>query len=314
MWRRIFFLLAISGAYATAGNCRVLALAGGTDRGAYEAGAIIGLINNLPAGGAQYNVITGIGVGAVNGLILTNYAIGQEAAAASKLASFWTSFTYETFYTDWIGGIIVGLLKESGLYDTSPLKKTITGLTPKKFERWLGVGATDLISGNYVFFNSSSLATPNFEIGVRASATEPGFFNVIPYNTLQLVSGHIKFSVDLLSAVNQCYNLGYAQNQIIAHVILGGGLKINQVDAINYKTLQVTKRYFEIAAYDSFLQVVKDAQHDFPEINIQYTIYPSAALNHTLYPYDFTPQELADQLALGQQDALNAIKAGITTQ
>lgn len=314
MWRRIVLLLAISGAYALNGNCRVLAIAGGTERGAYEAGAIIGLINNLPAGSAEYDVVTGVGIGAINAMIVASYPQGQEAAAATKLNSFWSSFTFGTLYKDWIGGYITGLLYESGIYDSSPLKSTIKGLTPKKFVRWLGVGATDLLSGSYVFFNSTGQTLANMETGIYASASDPGILPIVTFNKLQLVSGHVKFAVDILHAVNACYELGYKENEIIVHSILGAGLKIKQVEAINYKTLQVTMRYFEIAAFDSFMQVLENAQHDFPEINLQYTIYPSSELNRTLYPYDFTKAEITQQLSLGEADALKAINSANPTQ
>ena len=310
MWRRILILLAITGAYALNGKCRVLAIAGGTQRGAYEAGAIIGLINNLPAGEASYDVVTGVGVGAINGLIVSSFPQGQEAAAAAKLNSFWTSFTFSSFYKDWVGGLIIGLIHESGLYDTSPLQKTVKSLFPSKLQRWFGVGTTDLLSGNYVWFNSSSQTIATMQTAVYASASDPGFFPIVTYNKLQLVSGHIKFAIDLLHAVNACiYNLGYQENQIIVHAIMGSGLKIKAVDAINYKTLQVTARFFEIVAYDSFMQVLENSQHDFPEINIQYVIYPSVDLTHVLYPYDFTKAELVAQLNLGEKDAFTAINS-----
>ena len=308
-------LLSITGAYALNGKCRVLAIAGGTQRGAYEAGVIIGLINNLPAGEAQYDVVTGVGVGAINGLIVSSFPQGQEAQAAAKLNSYWTSFTSSTFYKEWIGGLITGLTVESGLFDSSALQKSIKSLTPTKFQRWFGVGATDLLSGSYVWFNSSSQTVANMETGVYASATDPGFFPIVTYNKLQLVSGHVKFAIDLLHAVNACmFNLGYSEDQIIVHAVMGGGLKISQVDAINYKTLQVTARYFEIAAFDSFMQVIENAQHDFPTINIQYTIYPSSNVTHVLYPYDYTKAELVAQLNLGEQDAIKAINSTFSSQ
>ncbi|OMJ88909.1 hypothetical protein SteCoe_9010 [Stentor coeruleus] len=315
MWRRIILLFAISGAYALNGNCRVLAIGGGTERGAYEAGAIYGLINNLPAGQAEYDVVTGVGIGAINAMIVASYPQGQESQAAAKLQSFWTSFTAGTLYSDWIGGLVTGLLYESGLFDTSPMKKTIKGLSPAtKFPRWIGVGCTDLISGNYVFFNSTGQTLANMQTAIYASASDPGIFPLVKLNNFQLVSGAIKFSVDILDAVNACYQLGYSQQQIIIHSILGAGLKLKTVDAINYKTLQVLMRYFEIAAYDTFMQVLEDAGHDFPLIDMQYTIYPSNGLNHTLYPYDFTPAELIQEFNLGQADALKQIKTSLITE
>lgn len=307
MWRRILLLAALTGVYANNGKCRILALGGGTERGAYQAGAIIGLINNLPAGEAQWDVVTGIGIGALNAMMVANYPQGQEASAATQLNSFWSSFTYKTIYQDWIGGLITGLLYESGLYDSSPLKKTISKMTPSKFQRWLGVGTTDLLTGNYVFFNSSGQTVANMLTGIYASTTDPGILPIVKYLKYQLVSGTVKFSIDLLDAVNACESLGYSNANTIIHAVMGAGRKLKEVEAINYKTLQVTYRYFEIVAFDLFMKVLENAQHDFPNVDIKYTIYPSAGMNRTLYPYDYTPAELAAQLALGQLDAKNAV-------
>lgn len=48
MWNLVLLIIfKFSKIYAINGKCRVLALGGGTDKGAYEAGAIIGLINRL---------------------------------------------------------------------------------------------------------------------------------------------------------------------------------------------------------------------------------------------------------------------------
>ena len=48
--------------------CRVLSLSGGGAKGAYEVGALQYLLTNLPAPHNQYDVISGVSVGAINAL------------------------------------------------------------------------------------------------------------------------------------------------------------------------------------------------------------------------------------------------------
>jgi predicted acylesterase/phospholipase RssA len=271
-----------------------LSIGGGSERGAYEAGVIIGLINNLPAGEAQWDVVTGIGLGALNAGIVGQVAKGQEASAVNTLTNFWSNFTFSQVYTDWPGGLITGLLLESGLYDSSPLKKTISKLTPSKFQRWTAVGATDLVSGNYVLFNSSGQTLAAMQTGILASVVEPGILPFVNYNKLQLVSGSLKFGVDLDSAVNGCKALGFNVSQVVVHVVMGAARALKGVDA-------------EVAAYELFEKAIEYAQNDFPGIQIPYVIYPSQHLNSTIVPYEFTPAELAQQLSLGQQDAKSAV-------
>lgn len=309
MWRTIL-LLSVLGVYSQSTQCRVLAIGGGTEMGAYEAGAIIGLINNLPSGNAQWDVVTGIGLGALNAIVVGQYPKGQEAAAASQLFNFWSNFTYGQVYNDWIGGLITGLLYESGLYDSAPLKKTLTKLAPNKFSRWVNVGATDLISGNFVAFNSSGQTLANMITGALSSASEPGILPFVSYNKMQLVSGVLKFGLDILDGVNGCQQLGFTPSQTVVHAVMGAGRSIGAIDAAKFNTIQASMRYAEIAAYELFEDAIEYAGIDFPGITIPYVIYPSKALNRTLVPYDYTPTELAEQLALGQLDAKNAIIKG----
>lgn len=308
MWTALILsLVAFSGVEAINGKCRILAVGGGTDRGAYEAGAIIGLINNLPAGEAQWDIVTGIGTGAINALMVSQNAIGKEATLATTLYNFWNNFTFSQIYKDWIGWIVTGLKYESGLYDSSPMKKTITSLASGTYQRWLGVGTTDLLSANYVFFNSTGVSKTNMITGIYAAASNYGVFPFVSYNNMQLITGHIKFSVDILRAVNQCYNLGYTQSNIIVDVVLSAGRNSTSVDTSEFKTLQVMARFAEIEAYDIFMQVVSDAKHDFPNINIRTQIFPSSKPPSVLYPYDYTQSQLQTMLALGTKDAKTAV-------
>jgi len=47
-------------------KCRILALEGGGDKGAYEAGVFSYMANHLPPEEVQYDVLTGVSVGALN--------------------------------------------------------------------------------------------------------------------------------------------------------------------------------------------------------------------------------------------------------
>ena len=69
MWYLVLVTI-LSSTSALNDKCRVLSIGGGTDKGAYTAGAIVGLINSLPAGEARWDVITGNGDGALNTYIV----------------------------------------------------------------------------------------------------------------------------------------------------------------------------------------------------------------------------------------------------
>ncbi len=66
-------------------KCRILVLEGGGDRGAYHAGAFHELVNNLPSEEVAYDIVTGISVGALNGLALSFFEKGDEKNASKFL-------------------------------------------------------------------------------------------------------------------------------------------------------------------------------------------------------------------------------------
>mmetsp|Transcript_17148 Transcript_17148/g.17048 ORF Transcript_17148/g.17048 Transcript_17148/m.17048 type:complete len:319 (-) Transcript_17148:28-984(-) len=304
MWRLVVVnLLFASSVLAINGKCRILALGGGTDKGAYQAGAIIGLIQSLPSGEAVWDVVTGNGVGAFNAIILGNYALGQEASAISVLNNTWSTFTPNQFYKQWPGGEITGIYWEKGLFDTSPMGATINKKIPSTFQRWTAVGATDLISGNYVLFNSSFLDSETMATGVKASLATQGEFPWIPFSNLQLSTGCIKYTVDILDAVTACTNKGYTTDQMFVDVIMVAGKTIQQIDASKFKTPDAFHRYLEISAFQDTMRVEETVNHDYPDVTVRNLIFPSQTLNSSSLPYDYDATELKAQIALGMSDA-----------
>ena len=305
MWLAFLSVLYLS-IESEAARCRALVVGGGTDLGAYEGGAIMGLISGLPSGEAQWDVITGVGVGSVNALIVSMYAKGQESAASSKLNSFWSGFSYATFYQDWTGGYVTGLLLKSGLYDSTPMQKTLSTLQTGSFQRVLGVGTTDLISSNYVYFSSSQQSDAAMKTGIYASAADYGIFPIVKYGAYQLISGNVIYSADLLSAIDACTAKGAADSDISIDVVLGAGKTISSVDASQYKSLQALMRYLQINSYNNVMQTITHTQHEHPSVKIRSTVFPSVNLPTALYPYDYTNVQIQQQIKQGIADGTKA--------
>lgn len=298
------------------GKCRGLALAGGGDKGAYQAGVIAGLVSALPAGEAEYDVVTGVGCGALNALAFALSAPGAEAAAAASLVSFWEGSSYSDFYEDWAGGLIEGLLQQSGLYNSAPLTSTLKKLAGAgNFGRQVVIGATDLVSGDYLTFNGT-LALADLLAGAAGSFSMAGVFPVTPLDDLVLMDGSIKFSVDILSAVTHCQAAGYANSDIIVDIALVAGKTINPVNAASYKTLQVLIRYLEISSYDGVMQVVENAQHDYPGVTLRNIVEPSGSMPNQAdpWPYDFSSSDLKSMVQMGISDATKSVGARLAYQ
>ena len=73
-------------------------LKGGGNRGAYEAGALYALVKNLPKKEVEYDVVSGISVGALNAVHLSTYPKGEELQMAIDLMNIWLNLTQDNLY------------------------------------------------------------------------------------------------------------------------------------------------------------------------------------------------------------------------
>lgn len=60
------------------GKCRVLALKGGGVHGAYEAGVIKALTDELPASDVHWDVVSGVSIGSFVASVLSSHEFGAE--------------------------------------------------------------------------------------------------------------------------------------------------------------------------------------------------------------------------------------------
>ena len=83
-------------------KCRALVLEGGGDKGAYQAGAIRGLFESLPRNESAYDVISGVSIGAINGVSYALHRPGDEDEATNFLRKFKnlqsTCFNFLTYF------------------------------------------------------------------------------------------------------------------------------------------------------------------------------------------------------------------------
>lgn len=160
-----------------------LVLQGGGALGAYQGGAY----ESLSAAGREPDWLAGISIGAINSALIAGNAPGRRAA---RLREFWQRITAQVPSPAWAGadgplralandwaaawGAVFGLphffqprvgkpwwpgaADAPSLYDTAPLRETLLELVD--FDRIndgptrLSVGAVDIESGNFVYFDS----------------------------------------------------------------------------------------------------------------------------------------------------------------
>lgn len=92
-------------------KCIGLAIEGGGDKGAFEAGAIYNLTKALGAE-AAYDVLTGVSIGGVNSVGLSIYSIGDYEEQDYFNTLTWKNMSHEShrILKSWRFGVLEGLL------------------------------------------------------------------------------------------------------------------------------------------------------------------------------------------------------------
>jgi predicted acylesterase/phospholipase RssA len=146
---RFAVLAALGASAAQATACYGIAFSGGDMSAAYQAGVLKGLVEGHAEGETAYTYITGMGGAAVNGAILADTEVGQEAAAASSMITFWQDAADAVLGKDWIGGVGQGLLLEGALYNDKDVLSFLKSELPniKADKRWFDMALTDMTAG-----------------------------------------------------------------------------------------------------------------------------------------------------------------------
>lgn len=204
---------------------RALVLTGGGARGAYQAGVLKYIGENIP--GAHFETLVGSSSGAINVAGLASFE-GEIGAGGPKIAELWSALEMrQVFRTDlfsvgkigarWIYDLTVGGLfgrpQAHALVDTQPLRELLEGLyRPEAVRnaiatrklRSVAVSCTEVYSGSLVTFVQSEerrvwqrarRRAVNAEISVEhvmASAAIPLLFPSVVLNNRRYVDGCIR--------------------------------------------------------------------------------------------------------------------------
>ncbi len=291
--------------------CNVLALEGGGDKGAYQAGAIKGLIDNLPSNKTDYDVVTGISVGSINAAAFSIFQIGKEKEAANFLLNTWREIkNRKTIYQNYWLGPLYGLLYKSGLYDTSPLEKfLIKNIQGKKIQKKIVIGSTNIENDTYVTWDENDFKkTDQLIKAVLASAAFPVLFPIREVDNVNYVDGGVKNNVDISSGINKCLEMGYEQNEVIVDTILcSGSEKLQDVNKKDLHPIQILMRILDIFGYDKTMKDVEDVPVNFPFVKLRYVISPTKKLPSSIVPLVFSQEDIEKMINIGIQDGIDAI-------
>lgn len=152
---------------------RALVLSGGGVKGAYQVGV---LTRWMVEQGLDYDILCGISVGALNCGFISQYPIGEGAAAVMALRDQWARVNNERIRKSWaVFGKLASLWKPS-VFNSQPLvdwvMSGISAEATRKSGRTVRIGAVAWDTGEYDFGTEQD---PDFPKWVAASASFPVF-------------------------------------------------------------------------------------------------------------------------------------------
>jgi predicted acylesterase/phospholipase RssA len=293
-------------------KCFVLALEGGGDKGAYQSGAIKGLVENVPNGETQWDVVTGVSVGSMDAAAIAIFEIGKEKEAAEYLIDNWRNIKGKgDIYENWWGGPLDGLFFKTGLYSTSPLKKKLISIIKDSIiKRKFVCGATNFMTGEFETWDEETLYRDEYVDAIASSGSYPVIFPLNTFRGNVYMDGGVKINVDIASGINKCSDMGYADENIVVDVIMLNSKVLPEQDANGVHPLGVLNRVFEIFGYDNAMRDFEYAKVSFPKVILRYIITPTKKLPSGSIPLVFSPEQIETMIQVGYDDAKNVIKLG----
>ena len=188
--------------------CHALALSGGANKGAYEAGVLYELAHTLEASDLSYDVVTGVSAGALNGGGISIFPIGEEKEMSEWLVNMWQTMVSSQVFEEWPLGMVSGLFAESGVLNDDPLLAFVTNVFEHSHgpEKRFVASAVDVNTGSYVTFNES---TPFADLptAVVSSSSIPFVFPHRHFDGRILMDGGTVWNTNMISAVNRCMEI-----------------------------------------------------------------------------------------------------------
>ncbi|CEM09654.1 unnamed protein product [Vitrella brassicaformis CCMP3155] len=311
-WRTLSLLCVLASCYAwrsLARKCHALILSGGGDKGAYEAGAIKGLVESLDEAERAWKVVSGVSVGALNAMPSLHYKVGDEAEWASFLERTWMSIRKEYVYRNWPFGLPQGLLFKPSLYDSSPLQTHLHRIFAdfEKKDRKLLITATDMTFATLKTWNETEPLSKLIS-AVSASAALPGIFPPLTIDGVAYNDGGILADLNIEAAIGRCLMDGGAKRErdVIIDIILCSPAHQPIRNVSNENTIRVLLRAEAIRNFNSAVRMLERATTTFPNASFRFLIYPNASFPGN--SLDFDPEELRDMYAQGNRDAQDMVK------
>ena len=261
-------------------------MSGGGTFGAYEAGALWGLYyGDNDKTKFEYDVVTGVSAGAINTGAIILFEIGDEENMVNTLSEKWQSLTQNQLMARWKpGGMVKGVLKETGIFDTTPLHNFLTDFyneRNKTIHRKFVVSSVDANSGAYHLFNETiQNVTDDPMKAILSSASIPFVFPDQKWSQYNMVGidGGTVWNTNLVSAVQRCREKVDDDSKITIDILVCFGYDIDKDFRQAGNTIDNYNRFIQIRDYYNGMDDVLNFMRAFPDVNFRYYVQPSSPL------------------------------------
>ncbi|CAI2373056.1 unnamed protein product [Moneuplotes crassus] len=304
----ILLLLGLMLVGTTAAPCKALVLEAGGDKGAYQAGALKGLYEALGGKEIDYDVVSGVSVGAINAMGVSIFPSGEEKELTDWMIEFWEGMTRDKVFVNWPYSVAEGLFWHKGLFNNSVFIDYVKEVAPRKeiFKK-VTLGATDLKTGKFVRFTEALGFEDLGYKGSRASSAIPGIFPAVDFMNMTLVDGGVENYLDVGGAIDRCKEIANKDEEITIDIIMCNGNTLEEVDTTDFNTIDVVMRYRAVKKYRDEMKWVNDALMNFPRVNFRYLVIPERPLSGSIF---FTKKHTRNLINLGMEDAQKAVEKG----
>eukprot|EP00919_Chromeraceae_sp_WS-2016_P018636 GHVR01044311.1.p1 GENE.GHVR01044311.1~~GHVR01044311.1.p1 ORF type:complete len:497 (+),score=132.05 GHVR01044311.1:45-1493(+) len=285
--------------------CRALALSGGADYGAYQAGALNRITNKIDPIERQWDVITGVSAGALNTASVLLFKKGEEVAWSDYLLSIWMKIKKNKVYKKWRPfGYLQGLLRETGIYSTQPLKEFIkTEVLSKKIynDRNIVITATNMDKGVITSW-TEGLSVDDLVKVTLASSAYPGVFPTQVINSTTYSDGGILENVNVQGAINRCLDgIAESEDEIILDVITCAPPRHAIESQSHTHPIGILIRTANLLFFRNSVDTLREAIRLHPSVKFRYLVIPSQPLVGGRL--DFSHDAILENIERGKADA-----------
>lgn len=302
-------LLAFLLAVCMAGDkCRILSFSSGTEKVAYQVGALKALIENMDPEEVKYDVVSGVSFGAFNAAILSLYEPGQEKEMINELYGIWKNAKNIKTYQNWWFGPVQGAFYKGGLYDNTPwdayLKDTFK---TRNATRTLVLGAVKVATGEYIDL-VGRMSSENLHRAVFAATALNVFFPPVNEFGDDWFDGAGVWPIEVIWPIKKCEQMGFKTSDIIVDVLMTNSDNLPERNATNDSTIPSVLRYLEISDFYAGTNGISRAVAGYKDVQFRHCVNPGdEALQTDWFPFDFNQKKIDSLLSRGYSDAVKIL-------